>query len=108
MMSYEALTTCFLGHRKEANLMKSYATFRRHPLGEVVARTNGDRHPLEVVPYGKFGAGVWTGHPIEFVVVLGILLVGLIGIPAWRWFFGATLLVGGFVGYGLWRRDRAA
>ena len=86
--------------------MKSYATFRRHPFGEVVARTNEDRHPLEVVPYGKFGAGVWTGHPIELVVVLGILIVGLIGIPARRWFFTATLLVGGFVGYFLWRRDQ--
>lgn len=87
--------------------MKSYATFRRHPFGEVVARTNEDRHPLEVVPYGRFGAGVWTGHPIELVAVLGILLVGLVGIPAWRWFFGATLLVGGVAGYFLWRRNRA-
>ena len=83
--------------------MKSYATFRRHPLGEVVARTNEDRHPWEVVPFGKFGAGVWTGHPIGFVVVLGILAIGLIGIPVWRWFFAATVLVGGLVGYVLWR-----
>ncbi len=86
--------------------MKSYATFRRHPFGKVVARTNEDRHPLEVVPYGKFGAGVWTGHPIELVVVLGIIIVELIGIPAWRCFFGATLLVGGLVGYFLWRRNQ--
>lgn len=88
--------------------MKSYATFRRHPFGEVVPGSNEDRHPLEVVPYGKFGAGVWTGHPIEFVVVIGILIVGLIGIPAWRWFFGATLVIGGLVGYFLWPRDRTA
>jgi hypothetical protein len=87
--------------------MKSHATFRRHALREVAPRTNEDRHPLEVVPYGKFGAGVWTGHPIEFVVVMGILIVGLIGIPAFRWFFGTTLLVGGLVGYSLRRRDRA-
>lgn len=84
--------------------MKAYATFRRHPFGEVVARTNEDRHPLQVVPYGKFGAGVWTGHPIESVVVTGILLVGLIGIPEWRWFFGATVVVGGLLGYFLWHR----
>ena len=87
--------------------MKAYVPFRRHPFGEVVARTNEDRHPLQVVPYGRFGGGVWTGHPIELVVVLGILLVGLVGIPAWRWFFGATLLLGGLVGYFLSRRHRA-
>jgi len=84
--------------------MKSYVTFRRHPFDEVVARTNEDRHPLEVIPYGRFGAGLWTGHPIGFVIVVGIILVGLIGIPVWRWFFGATVIVGSLVGYFLWRR----
>lgn len=86
--------------------MKAFTTFRRRPLGEVVAHTNEDRHPLQVVPYGRFGGGVWTGHPIELVIVLGILLVGLIGIPAWRWFFLATLFGGGAVGYFLWRRHQ--
>ncbi|HKW36108.1 MAG TPA: hypothetical protein VJN92_24105 [Candidatus Acidoferrum sp.] len=86
--------------------MKPYATFRRHPLGEVVRHTNDDRPPLQVVPFGRFGAGVWTGHPIELVVVLGMLLVGLIGIPEWRWFFAATVLVGSATGYLLWRRNQ--
>lgn len=83
--------------------MKSHGTFRRHPLGEVVAHTNEDRHPLQVVPFGKFGAGVWTGHPIGLVIVLGILLLGLIGIPAWRLFFAATVVIGSLVGFFLWR-----
>ncbi|HKD49683.1 MAG TPA: hypothetical protein VKB90_02745 [Candidatus Acidoferrum sp.] len=86
--------------------MKPYATFRRHPLGAVVARTNEDRHPLQVVPFGRYGAGVWTGHPIELLIVIGILLIGLIGIPEWRWFFGASVLVGSLTGYLLWRRNR--
>ena len=86
--------------------MKPYASFRRHPLGVVVARTNEDRYPLQVVPFGRYGAGVWTGHPIELVVVIGMLLIGLIGIPEWRWFFGATVLAGSVVGYFLWRRDQ--
>jgi hypothetical protein len=38
------------------------------------------------------------------VIVIGMLVVGLVGIPEWRWFFGATVLVGSLVGYFLWRR----
>ena len=86
--------------------MKSYATFRRHPLGVVVARSNEDRHPLQVVPFGRYGAGVWTGHPIELVVVLGMVLIALIGIPESCWFFGATVLAGSVTGYLLWRRNQ--
>ena len=86
--------------------MKSYATFRRHPLGVVDARSNEDRHSLQVVPFGRYGAGVWTGHPIEVVIVVGILLIGLIGIPEWRLFFGATVLGGSATGYLLWRRNQ--
>jgi hypothetical protein len=84
--------------------MKSYVTFRRHPFDAVVARTNEDRHPLEVVPYGRFGAGLWTGHPIGLVIVTGLIVIGLVGIPAWRWFFGAAVILGSLVGYSLWHR----
>ena len=86
--------------------MKSYVTFRRHPFDEVVPRTNEDRKTWEVVPYGKFGAGLWTGHPAGLIVVIGILIVGLIGIPEWRYFFGATVILGSFVAYSLYRRHR--
>lgn len=85
--------------------MKSYATFRRHPLGVVVVPSNEDRHPLQVVPFGRFGAGLWTGHPIGLFIVAGLVLIGLIGIPEWRWFFGASLVFGGLYGYLLWRRQ---
>lgn len=85
--------------------MKSYVTFRRHPFDEVVARTNDDRRPMEVVPHGKLGAGLWTGHPIGFVIVAGLIIIGLVGIPVWRWFFGAAVIGGSLVGYFLWRRQ---
>ncbi len=86
--------------------MKPYVTFRRYPFGEVVARANEDRHPLEVVPYGQYGAGLWTGHLIGLVVVAGLLVIGLIGIPAARLFFGSTVILGTLVGYILWRRQQ--
>ena len=86
--------------------MKSYVIFRRHPFDTVVARTNEDRHPLEVVPYGRFGAGLWTGHPIGLLIVTGLVVIGLVGIPAWRWFFGASVILGSLVGYFLWRRQQ--
>jgi hypothetical protein len=38
------------------------------------------------------------------IVVIGILIVGLIGIPEWRYFFGATVVVGGLVAYALRHR----
>jgi len=38
--------------------MKSSARFRRHPYGQVVARTNEDRRAWDVVAYGKLGAGL--------------------------------------------------
>lgn len=84
--------------------MKSYATFRRHPYGRVVPPTNDDVGIGEVVPYGKFGAGVWNGNMAGLVVVLGILIVGLVGIPEWRYFFGATVLAGSAVAYALLRK----
>jgi hypothetical protein len=84
--------------------MKSYATFRRHPYGQVVAPTNEDLQIWEVLPYGKFGAGVWNGNAAGLIVVIGILIVGLVGIPEWRYFFGATVLGGSAVAYILLRK----
>jgi len=84
--------------------MKSYATFRRHPYGQVVPPSHDDCPPAEAVPYGKFGARVWTGHPAGLIVVLGIMIVGLIGILEWRYSFAATVLFATLVGYFLLRR----
>ena len=84
--------------------MKSYATFHRHPYGQVVPPTNEDVKIWEVVPYGKFGGGVWSGNLAGLIMVIGILIVGLVGIPEWRYFFGATVLAGSVVAYALLRK----
>ena len=62
--------------------------------------------PAELVPFGKYGAGTWTGHPIGLVIVLGLLLMGWIGLPEFRVFFAASLVLGGIFGIILWHRHR--
>lgn len=60
--------------------------------------------PIRVVPFGIDGAGIFTGHPVGLVVVLGIMFMVLVDIPAARWFFAAALVSGGICGFLLWWR----
>jgi len=41
----------------------------------------------------------WTGHPIGLVICIGLIVIGLVGIPEWRWFFGASVLLGSFLAF---------
>ena len=59
-----------------------------------------------VVPFGANGAGQWTGHPVGLLVVVGVLLIALIGLPAIRLFFLFSSLIGALFGSLLWRRHR--
>ena len=67
---------------------------------------NAEPNPTEVLPFGRYGGGFLTGHPIGLVIVIGLLLIGLVGIPEARWFFGGSLVLGGVVGLRLWLRHR--
>ena len=60
-------------------------------------------HPKDVVPFGIYGAGRWTGHPIGLVMVLGIVLMALIGVPESRYFLAAAIPLGAVFGFILWR-----
>jgi hypothetical protein len=62
-----------------------------------------DPHPIEVVPSGFYGAGLWTAHPIGLVIVLGLIFMGIVGLPEARWFFAGALPLGALCGYILWR-----
>jgi hypothetical protein len=67
---------------------------------------NAEPHPIEVVPFGRYGGGRLTGHPIGLVIVFGIVLIGLIGIPEARLFFAGSLVLGSVFGLLLWLRHR--
>lgn len=71
-----------------------------------VSPDNAEPHPTEVLPFGRYGGGLLTGHPIGLVIVIGLLLMGVVGIPEARWFFGGSLVLGGMVGLLLWLRHR--
>ena len=62
--------------------------------------------PIKVVPFGRFGGGEWTAHPVGLVIVLGFLLMGLVGIPQFRWFFAGALVLGSLWGFLLWLYHR--
>jgi hypothetical protein len=71
-----------------------------------VAPHNSDPDPVRVVPFGRYGGGEWTGHPIGLVIVLGVILMGLIGLPEARWFFAGSLVLGSLCGLMLWLYHR--
>jgi hypothetical protein len=49
---------------------------------------------------------VWTAHPIGLVIVLGLIFMGIVGLPEARVFFAMALPLGGLCGFLLWLRHR--
>ena len=73
---------------------------RRH------TQNNAEPPPTVVVPFGVKGCGLLTGHPIGLVIVIGLLLMGLVGLPEARVFFIGSICLGGIFGLVLWLRHR--
>ena len=63
-------------------------------------------HPSKAIPFGNYGAGNWTGHPIGLVIVAGLLIVGFVGLPEARWFLALAVPAGTICGFFLWLRHR--
>lgn len=77
------------------------ASLRRAPLREAGATE------ARIVPFGPYGGGQYTSHPIGLVIVVGFIAMALVGIPEARGFFVISLLLGGVLGLFLWFRHRA-
>lgn len=78
----------------------------RHRSARQVAPNDSEPSPTEVIPFGRYGTGLLTAHPVGLIVVLGLLLIGLTGMPEARWFFAGALVLGGICGFFLWLRHR--
>ncbi len=78
----------------------------RHENHEQTLTHHEEPSPAEIVRFGRYGAGRWTGHPIGLFIVAGLLLMGLVGLPEFRWFFLASLALGGVLGLILRRLHR--
>jgi hypothetical protein len=65
-----------------------------------------DLGPTEVIPFGRYGAGLITAHPVGLVVALGMLFMSLAGLPPTRLFFATSFPLGGVWGLFLWLRHR--
>jgi hypothetical protein len=61
-------------------------------------RREAEIDPTRVVPFGRYGAGLFTGHPVGLVVVFGLLFMGFVGLPGAHLFYGGALLLGGVWG----------
>ena len=65
-----------------------------------------DPNPKHLVPFGPYGGGQWTGHPIGFVIVLGFIAMGLAAMPETRVLLLCSALGGAIVGFFLWLLHR--
>jgi hypothetical protein len=59
----------------------------------------------DVRPFGRFGAGFFTAHPVGFVIAAALVLTAW-RIPAARWFTIYSLPLGALFGLGLWLYHR--
>ena len=62
--------------------------------------------PKHLVPFGPYGAGQWTAHPIGLVIVIGLVLMALVSRTPLSDLMFFSLLGGAVVGLFLWLYHR--
>jgi hypothetical protein len=62
--------------------------------------------PQNLVPFGPYGGGQWTAHPIGLFIVIGLLVMGLVSHTPVSFLLLLSLLGGAIVGFFLWLHHR--
>ena len=57
---------------------------------------------VKVVPFGNYGGGLWTSHPIGLFIAIGLLTMGVVGLPEARWFLALAVPAGILCGISMW------
>jgi predicted lipid-binding transport protein (Tim44 family) len=83
--------------------MQPSTTFHRQP--KLVPRDSLP-DPATVRPYGLYGGGLLTGHPIGLLIAGALMLIALVKLPEARLFFAGSLILGTLIGFVLWLRHR--
>ena len=100
--------SCLLGgllvgvwlHRRERSIAMPPDVHIRQP------RKDDEPPPQNLVPFGPYGGGQMTAHPIGLVIVIGLLLMGLVSGNPVSLLVLASLFGGTVVGFFLWLRNR--
>ena len=71
-----------------------------------VQTANDLTDPTKAIPFGNYGAGLWTGHPIGLFIVIGLVFLGLVALPEARWFLALAIPAGSVCGFFMWLNHR--
>jgi hypothetical protein len=63
-------------------------------------------NPDDIRPYGRFGVGTITGHPVGLLVVAAVIFLAIVALPEASLFLVTSLPVGCLFGLFLWLRHQ--